>query len=76
MLIIEILLTIAVWSRYKWLALIPLGVAFGIGLIIGAAGGSIDGPIWLVDVAAIIALVVMIFVKKKPEVEVKEKVEE
>jgi len=71
MLIIEILLTIAAWSRYKWAALLPLGIAFGIGLIYGASGGDLDAPIWIVDIVAMVALVVMILAKKKPVKEVK-----
>ena len=77
MLIIEIILTFVAWGRgWKWLALLPLGIAFGIGLIAGASGASMDdlaGLIWI-DVVAIIALIVMV-VKQKPGTE-KEKVEE
>jgi len=67
MLIVEIILTIAAWGRgWKWLSLLPLGIAFGIGLIYGASGGNVEdmGAIVLVDVAAIIALIVMTIVRK------------
>jgi len=79
MIIVEILLTIAAWSRYKWLALLPLGIAFGIGLLLGFGGVDLDviNGLWWIDVIAIITLIVMIAVKPKPvkeiEAEVKEK---
>jgi uncharacterized membrane protein YfcA len=60
MLIIEIILTVLVWRKgWKWLSLIPLGVAFLIGLIIGASGASINSAI-IFDVLAIIALIIML----------------
>lgn len=68
MLIIEIILTIIAWNRgWKWWALLPLGIAFGFGFIAGASGMSqsdLEGLLFL-DVIAIIALVIMIAVKKK-----------
>jgi len=67
MLIVEIILTIAAWGRgWKWLALLPLGLAFGLGLILGASGVSVDdlGSLIWVDVLAIIALIVMTIVRK------------
>ena len=67
MLIIEIILTIVAWGRgWKWLAILPLGLAFGVGLIAGASGATmndLESLIW-VDILAIIALVVMSIVKK------------
>jgi hypothetical protein len=68
MLIIEIILTIFAWRKgWRWLALIPMGLAlligFIIGLSIGASGGSVadlSGGAILIDVAAIIALIVMV----------------
>ncbi len=67
MLILEIILTIVAWGRgWKWLALLPLGMAFGIGLIAGANGVTdLDSLIWI-DVVAIVALIAMIIAKKKP----------
>jgi hypothetical protein len=62
LLIAEIILTIFAWRKgWKGLALIPLGVAFGLGLILGLNGVAPDdlaSLIW-VDVLAIIALIVM-----------------
>jgi len=76
MLILEIILTIVAWNRgWKWLALIPLGVAFGIGLILGSTGNfSVDdaGSLIWIDVVAIIALIVMI-AKKKDQKDLPEK---
>jgi hypothetical protein len=65
MIIIEIILTIVAWRKgWRWLALIPVSVAFCIGIVIGSSGGPID-PLTLViwDILAIIALVVMVVVK-------------
>lgn len=66
MLIIEIILTIVAWRKgWNWLALIPTGVAFCIGLLLGATAsqGNVDVMsviIW--DILAIVALVVMVAV--------------
>jgi len=68
MLIIEIILTIFAWRKgWKWLALLPIGLAlligFSIGIGIGASGGSVadvSGGAVLIDIAAIIALIVML----------------
>jgi uncharacterized membrane protein YfcA len=66
MLIIEIILTIVAWRKgWNWLSLIPIGVAFCIGLILGASsqGQPVDVMtvvIW--DILAIIALIVMVAV--------------
>ena len=74
MLILEIILTIVAWGRgWKWLALLPLGIAFGIGLIAGASGVTdLTSLIWI-DVVAIIVLIGMA-IKKKGGTE--EKIEE
>ncbi|HUU87927.1 MAG TPA: hypothetical protein VMX17_09250 [Candidatus Glassbacteria bacterium] len=68
MLIVEILLTFFAYRNgWKWLGLLPLGIAFGIGLILGASGmdpSDLGNLIWI-DVLAIIALVVML-IKKGP----------
>jgi hypothetical protein len=74
MLIVEILLVIAAWSRYKWIALLPLALAFGIGYIWGASGGDLDGA-WVIDVVAIVALVIMILAKPNPNKKIKEVVQ-
>jgi len=69
MLIVEILMTIFAWRNgWKWLGLIPLGTAFGIGLILGASGmdPSDMGQLLWIDGLAVIALVVML-VKKGPK---------
>ena len=65
MLIIEIILTIFAWRKgWNWLALIPVGVAFCIGLIIGASGTPVTDVMSVIiwDILAIIALVVMVSV--------------
>jgi hypothetical protein len=77
MLIIEIILTIFAWRNgWKWLSLLPIGIALLIGISvgfgIGVAGGnpnvSLPG-LSLIDIAAIIVLIVM--VSKKPKSAVK-----
>jgi hypothetical protein len=72
MLLIEIVLTIFAWKNgWRWYSLIPVGLggllAFTAGFAIGASGGSVDNMGWVAifDVAAIIALIVM--VSKKPK---------
>jgi len=68
MLILEIILTIFAWRKgWRWLALLPMGIAlligFIIGLSIGANGGdvtSIGGGAIIIDVMAIIALIIML----------------
>jgi len=68
LLIAEIILTIFAWRKgWKWLALLPLAIAFTIGMIIGFTSG-IDGNLGVaaaLDIAAIIALIVMIAKPKK-----------
>ena len=67
LLIVEILLTVAVWRKgWKGWALLPVGIAWGIafliGMAVGAAGGIVDdliGPCLLLDVMVIVALIVM-----------------
>lgn len=72
MLIIEIILTIIAWNRgWKWYSLLPVGICFGIGLIAGLSGASasdLEG-IWVLDALAMVALVIMIFAKKKEPIE-------
>ena len=61
LLIAEIILTVFAWRKgWKWRALLPVGIAFGIGLIIGASGGGVTEGIIFIDVAAVIALIVMV----------------
>jgi len=56
------------------LALLPVGSAFGIGLIAGASGVDPTAPgVIMIDVIAIIALIVMVIVKKQGTVEVTKK---
>ncbi len=60
MLIIEIILTIFAWKKgWNWYSLIPLCLAFLIGLIVGLSGG-LNPSIILIDVMAIIALIFMV----------------
>lgn len=67
MLIIEIILTIFAWRKgWRWLALLPMGIALLIGLLIGfgigASGGEVTsgGPAIVIDIMAVIALIVMV----------------
>ena len=65
--IIEIILTIFAWRNgWKWLSLIPIGVAFTLAFILGISGQADTNIYWL-DVMAIIALIVMIINKRKPK---------
>ena len=73
MLIIEFILTIFAWRNgWRWKALWPVGIALLIGICvgfgIGAAGGSLNGPmpsLAFVDFCAIIALIVLVVRKPK-----------
>lgn len=77
MLLIEIILTIFVWRKgWKWRSLLPVGIAFLAGILIGMgagmAGGNIDniGPAVLLDLFAIIALIVMLVKGPKEKSEI------
>lgn len=67
LLIVEILLTVAVWRKgWKGWALLPVGIecvlAFFIGMAVGAAGVKQEGFMGvalLLDVMTIVALVIM-----------------
>ena len=78
LLILEIMLTITAWrSGYKALALMPLGFAFLLGFLIASNNpdsGDILSYVWI-DILAIIVLVVMIAIAKKPEEEVEKSME-
>jgi purine-cytosine permease-like protein len=73
MLLIEIILTIFAWRNgWKWLSLIPVGAAVLIGMIIGysvgMSGGTVDvygSGLFIFDILAIIALIVMVVKKKE-----------
>jgi uncharacterized membrane protein YfcA len=78
LLIAEIILTIFAWRNgWKWYALIPLGICmvigFLIGLIVGMFGGTLPAlsPVLIFDLLAIVALIVMVCKKPKPESEEK-----
>lgn len=68
MLIIEIILTIFVWRKgWKWLSLLPVGVAsliaFSFGFLIAASGGdvaNIESGLIFFDIIAIVALIIML----------------
>lgn len=63
--ILEIILAVFAWRKgWKWMSLIPIAIAFVIGLICGLSGGT-PSDVILVDVIAIIALAIMCF--KKPD---------
>lgn len=77
MLLIEIILTIFVWRKgWKWRSILPVGIAFLAGILIGMgagmAGGNIDnmGPAVLLDLFAIIALIVMLVKGPKEKSEI------
>jgi len=71
MLLIEIILTIFAWRNgWKWLALLPIGIAmlmgFFIGYGIGYAGGTqIPYEVMFIDLIAIVVLIVMCAKKKE-----------
>jgi len=68
LLIAEIILTVLAWRKgWKWLSLIPLGLAFIIGFIIGASGTTIGTGIIFIDVLAVIALTLMLIYPPKNE---------
>lgn len=68
-LIAEIILTFFAWKKWKWLAILPIGIAFTIGLLIGMSGVTVDYSIIFIDVLAVIALIIMnIFGPKTPTV--------
>lgn len=80
MLIIEIVLTVFAWRKgWKWLALLPMGLALIIGALIGFAigtsGGNVTGATGFgiaLDVFAIIALIIMMAKPPKLETNVEE----
>jgi hypothetical protein len=61
---LEIFLIIVAWRRgWKGWALVPSAIGFMINLMIGASAGSMDdvlGPVALVGLGVIVALIVMI----------------
>lgn len=83
MLILEIILTIFAWRKgWRWLALLPMGIAlligFIIGISIGANGGnvsSIGGGAIVIDIMAVIALIVMLVKGPKGSEQAKEEKE-
>ena len=68
-LILEIILTIVAWNRgWKAQALIPVGVVFVIGMIIGVLSGGNSDVIQtaiLFDILGVVALLVMAIKGKK-----------
>jgi len=70
-LILEIVLTVLVWNKgWRWLSLIPLGIAVLVGMIIGASGQTEIGAYIIFDVLAVIALIVMLLNPNKPKKEI------
>ena len=66
---LQIILTIVVWFRgWKWYALLPMASAFVLGIFIGMTGGDIKVPALIADGLAVIALIVMCFVKPKTKI--------
>jgi len=74
MFLVEIILTIVAWKRgWKARALIPLAIAFSVGLIAGiiiGANGGTEAPaeIMIVDIGALIALIIMSIKKPTPKI--------
>jgi hypothetical protein len=68
LLIAEIILVITAWRKgWRWRALLPVVIAFGVavlmGVAVGAGGGSIDSasPLFtLVDIGLVITLIAMV----------------
>lgn len=57
--LIEIILTVIAWNRgWRWKALIPIGIGFFIGVLIGLSGQGVHYA-YLVDFIIILALLVM-----------------
>lgn len=73
MLLIEIILTIFVWRKgWRWISLLPIGIALFIALFMGFGIGVSNGDVneaiglgFILDVLAIIALIIMLTVKPK-----------
>lgn len=73
MLLIEIILTIFVWRKgWRWISLLPIGIALFIGLFMGfgirVSNGDVNEAIglgFILDVLAIIALIIMLTIKPK-----------
>jgi hypothetical protein len=62
LLIIEIILTIVAWNKgWKWLSLLPVGIAILLGFGIGFCGGTIESnpEVIFIDILAIIVLIIM-----------------
>jgi uncharacterized membrane protein YfcA len=71
LLVLEIVLTVLVWNKgWRWLSLIPLGIAILVGMIIGASGQTEVGAYVIFDILAVIALIVMLVKPNKPKKEV------
>ena len=73
LIILEIILTIVAWKRgWKALSLLPIGIAFGVGLLAGLTGNvtpEFMQVAMFLDGIAIISLIVMSIVGKKQEIE-------
>jgi hypothetical protein len=69
LLIAEIILTFFAWRNWRWLSLIPVGSAIFLGFVVGSANRYADPMdyVW-VDILAVVALIVMVSVKPKPQV--------
>lgn len=66
MFIIEILLTIFAWRKgWRWFSLIPVGIAFLIGLMFGFSQIEPGATAIFIDILAMIALILMIVYPKK-----------
>lgn len=73
-LIIQIILSIVAWNRgWKWLALIPVGVALFVGLMIGIIGGSMgytaEEMSWAVILDIIVFIILIYMCIKAPKSE-------
>lgn len=61
LLIVEIILTVKAWKNgWKGLALLPLGAAFGLGLVMGAGGVQPDiGTCLMIELPVLGSLIAM-----------------
>jgi len=69
LLILEIILTVLAWTKGKWgwYALLPGGIVILLANFITlAAGGVVPPGIIILDVLAVIALIIMTCVKRRP----------
>ena len=68
-LIAEIILTVFVWRKgWKWLSLIPVGIAMLVGFLLGLSGVTELGNFAIFDVLAVVALIIMLLNKPNNQI--------